>query len=253
MATGVLVGLRSGLYPGTCGTWFRSGVTSASDLESGGDRVRRRGAPDRTWVVRPSDFAARAKRNVTERVGAQPRVTDLLRRWADGEHVAFEEALPLVYDELYRIARIKMARERAGHTLQPTALVNEAVAALMQWQGYVFTDRQHFLRAACLAMRRILVDYARTRAQDVQAEVSLSEDDVEVPGQTEASVVSAVALSAALDHLAAEDPKAAEIAGLRLFADLPLREIAELTAMPLPTVHRRWVYAKAMIQKELTT
>ncbi|MEO6325126.1 MAG: ECF-type sigma factor [Thermoanaerobaculia bacterium] len=190
---------------------------------------------------------------MTERVDTAHRVTGLLRRWAGGDEAAFEEALPLVYDELYRIARAKMARERPGHTLQPTALVNEAVASLMQWQGHAFTDRQHFLRAACLAMRRILTDYARTRAQDIQAEVSLSQDHVEVPGQTAASVVSAVALSAALDHLAAEDPKAAEIAGLRLFADLSLKEISAMTGTPPSTAHRRWVYAKAVIQRELTS
>jgi RNA polymerase sigma factor (TIGR02999 family) len=188
---------------------------------------------------------------LAKHVDAAHRVTNLLRRWAGGDDAAFEEAMPLVYDELYRIARAKMARERASHTLQPTALVNEAVAALMQWQGHTFSDRQHFLRAACLAMRRVLTEYARTRAQAVQAEVSLS-GGIDVPGQTAASIVSAVALSAAIDHLAAEDAKAAEIAGLRLFADLPLREIAELTGMALPTVHRRWVYAKAVIQRELS-
>ena len=187
---------------------------------------------------------------MAERSDAAHRVTDLLRRWAGGDEAAFEEAIPLVYDELYRIARAKMARERAGHTLQPTALVNEAVAALMQWQGHTFTDRQHFLRAACLAMRRVLTDYARTRARAVQAEVSLS-GDIEIPGRSEASIVSAVALSAALDHLAAEDAKAAEIASLRLFADLTLKEIAEMTGTTLPSAHRKWVYAKVVIQREL--
>jgi RNA polymerase sigma factor (TIGR02999 family) len=188
---------------------------------------------------------------MAEGVDAAHRVTDLLRRWAGGDQAAFEEALPLVYDELYRIARAKLAHERVGHTLQPTALVNETVAALMQWQGHAFTDRQHFVRAACLAMRRILTEYARTRAQAVQAEVSLSED-VDVPGQTAASIVSAVALSVALDHLAAEDAKAAEIAGLRLFADLTLQEIADMTGAKVSTVHRRWIYAKAVIHRELS-
>ncbi|MCG3193051.1 MAG: hypothetical protein DIJKHBIC_02300 [Thermoanaerobaculia bacterium] len=188
---------------------------------------------------------------MAEPLDAAHRVTDLLRRWAAGDAAAFEEALPLVYDELYRIARAKMSRERVGHTLQPTALVNEAVAALMQWQGHAFTDRQHFLRAACLAMRRVLTEYARSRAQAVPAAVSLS-SDIDVPGQTAASVVSAVALSVALDHLAAEDAKAAEIAGLRLFADLTLQEIADMTGMTLSTAHRRWIYAKALIQRELS-
>lgn len=188
---------------------------------------------------------------MAERVDAAHRVTDLLRRWAEGDHAAFEEAIPLVYEELRRIARRKMASERAGHTLQPTALVNEAVAALMRWDGYVFEDRQHFLRAACLVMRRVLADYARRRAQAVTAEVSLSQDDVDVVGQTESTVVSAVALSEALDHLAGEDAHAAEIAGLRLFSDLTLQQVAELTGTTLPTAHRRWVYAKAFIQREL--
>ncbi len=178
------------------------------------------------------------------------RITALLRRWSAGDHAALDEVLPLVYDELHRIARLKMSRERGSHTLQPTALLNEAMASLMRWDGHAFTDRQHFFRAACLAMRRVLTDHARSRARTLQAEISLSEG-IDAAGRQDESVVSAVALSRALDRLAAEDPKAAEIAGLRLFADLTLKEIAEVTGMPLPTAHRRWVYAKALIQREL--
>ncbi len=185
-------------------------------------------------------------------IAPQRRVTDLLRRWSAGEETAFEEAVSLVYEDLYRIARRKMAAERPGHTLQPTALVNEAIAKMMGWDGYTFADRGHFLRAACLAMRRILTDYARKRAQAVQAEVSLAEGDVEVPGETGASVVSAVALSQALDRLAAEDAKAAEVATLRLFADLTLQQIAEVIGTTVPTAHRKWVYAKAFLRKELS-
>lgn len=185
-------------------------------------------------------------------VAPQRRVTELLRRWSAGDESAFEEAIPLVYDDLYRIARRKMANERPGHTLQPTALVNEAVAAMMQWQGYTFADRAHFLRAACLAMRRVLTDYARRRAQAVQAEVSLAEGDVDVPGGDGTTTVSAVALSQALDRLATEDAKTAEIASLRLFADLTLEQVAEVTGTTVPTAHRRWVYAKAFLRKELS-
>ncbi|MBK6407884.1 MAG: sigma-70 family RNA polymerase sigma factor [Holophagales bacterium] len=186
-------------------------------------------------------------------VAPKQRVTELLRRWSTGDETAFEEAVSLVYEDLYRIARRKMANERPGHTLQPTALVNEAIAQMMGWNGYTFADRGHFLRAACLAMRRVLIDYARKRAQAVQAEVSLAEGDVEIPGETGASVVSAIALSQALDHLAAEDPKTAEVASLRLFADLTLQQIAEVTETTVPTVHRKWVYAKAFLRKELSS
>ena len=182
----------------------------------------------------------------------QRRVTDLLRRWSAGEETAFEEAVSLVYADLHRIARRKMVNERPGHTLQPTALVNEAIAEMMRWDGYTFADRAHFLRAACLAMRRILADYARKRAQAVQAEVSLAEGDVEVPGETGASIVSAVALSQALDRLGVEDPTTAEVATLRLFADLTLQQVAELTGTTVPTAHRKWVYAKAFLRKELS-
>ncbi|MHB1046740.1 MAG: ECF-type sigma factor [Thermoanaerobaculia bacterium] len=180
-------------------------------------------------------------------------MTELLRRWSCGDENAFEEAVSLVYEDLYRIARRKMANERPGHTLQPTALVNEAIAQMMGWNGYTFADRGHFLRAACLAMRRVLTDYARKRAQAVQAEVSLAEGDVEVPGETGASVVSAVALSQALDRLAAEDAKTAEVATLRLFADLTLQQVAEVTGTTVPTAHRKWVYAKAFLRKELSS
>lgn len=184
-------------------------------------------------------------------VAPQRRVTDLLRRWSAGEEAAFEEAVGLVYEDLYRIARRRMAGERRGHTLQPTALVNEAIARLMGWEGYTFADRAHFVRAACQAMRRVLADHARKRAQAVQAEVSLAEGDVEVPGETGASVVSAAALSQALDRLAAEDAKTAEVATLRLFADFTLQQVADATGMTVPTVHRKWVYAKAYLRKAL--
>lgn len=184
-------------------------------------------------------------------VAPERRVTDLLRRWSAGEEAAFEEAVALVYDDLHRIARRRMAAERPGHTLQPTALVNEAIARLMGWEGYTFADRAHFVRAACQAMRRVLADHARKRAQAVQAEVSLAEGDVEVPGETGASVVSAAALSQALDRLAAEDAKTAEVATLRLFADFTLQQVAEATGLTVPTVHRKWVYAKAYLRKAL--
>lgn len=180
------------------------------------------------------------------------RVTDLLRRWGAGDESALEEAIPLVYDDLHRIARRKMANERPGHTLQPTALLNEAIAAMMQWQGYTYADRAHFLRAACLAMRRVLTDHARRRAQGIQAEVSLAEGDVDVPGSDGTTTVSAVALSQALDRLAAEDTKTAEIATLRVFADLTLQQVAEVTGTTVPTAHRRWVYAKAFLRRELS-
>ena len=116
-------------------------------------------------------------------VAPQQRVTELLRRWSTGDETAFEEAVSLVYEDLHRTARRKMANERPGHTLQPTALVNEAIAGIMSWDGYAYADRAHFLRAACFAMRRVLVDYARKRARTVQAEVSLAEGDVEIPGE----------------------------------------------------------------------
>lgn len=186
-------------------------------------------------------------------VAPQQRVTELLRRWRAGDESAFEEAVSLVYEDLRRIARRRMANERRGHTLQPTALVNEAIARIMGWPGYTLADRAHLIRAACFAMRRVLIDYARKRAQAVQAEVSLAEGDVEIPGETGASVVSAIALSQALDHLAAEDPKASEVATLRLFAELTLQEIAEVTGSTVPTVHRKWVYAKAFLRKELSS
>ncbi len=185
-------------------------------------------------------------------VGSQPRITDLLRRWSAGDRLAFDEAVTLAYEDLYRIARRKMANERRGHTLQPTALVNEAIAEMMRWEGFTFSDRAHFLRAACLAMRRILTDYARRRAQTVHADASLEDGDVEVAGETGASVVSSIALSQVLERLAAEDAVTAEVATLRLFADLTLEQIADISKVSVPTAHRKWVYAKAHIRKELS-
>jgi RNA polymerase sigma factor (TIGR02999 family) len=181
------------------------------------------------------------------------RVTDLLRRWRAGDEAAFEAAIGLVYEDLRRIARRRMARERRGHTLQPTALVHEAVSKMMAWPDVTFADRAHFIRAACMAMQRVLVDHARRRARNVQADASLAEGSVEVPGETGADIASAAALSQALDRLAEEDPKTAEVARLRLFAELTLEEVSEITKISVATVQRKWIYARAILRKVLAS
>lgn len=178
-----------------------------------------------------------------------PPVTEQLRRWASGDDEAFEEVIPLLYGELHRIAVRKLGSERRHHTLQPTALVNEAVAAMMRWRGHAFANRKHFLRAACLAMSRILVDYARRRRRSVQADSSAAE--VLVAVEAADTVISGVAIGLALERLSCEDPFLGEVAGLRLFSDLTLEQIASATGRSVAAVYRRWVYARAVLSQEL--
>jgi len=178
-------------------------------------------------------------------------VTQLLNAIDAGDPQAAERLLPLVYDELRKLAAAKMAQEKPGQTLQATALVHEAWLRLagsnqQQWRG-----RSHFFGAAAEAMRRILVDRARQKAR-VRHGGGLERVDLEhVNLAIEDNDETLLAMSDALDTLARESPQKAEIVKLRYFTGLENREIAGALGVSLSTVERSWAYARSWLHREL--
>jgi RNA polymerase sigma factor (TIGR02999 family) len=180
-------------------------------------------------------------------------VTQILDAIQSGEPKAAERLLPLVYDELRRLAAQKLAQEKPGQTLQPTALVHEAYLRLIgadadkRWHG-----RGHFFAGAAEAMRRILIDHARTKraAKRGGGRRRLSLDDVEaIAPEPDEDVL---AVDEALTNLAAVDRPAAELVQLRHFAGLTLPEVAEVLGVSPRTADRLWAYARAWLHRELT-
>lgn len=177
---------------------------------------------------------------------ADPRLTQLLRAWQQGDAPAGEQLVPLVYAELRRIARIKLAAERGGHTLQPTALVHEAWLRLMQQHGADWQNRAQFFAIASQAMRRILVDHARRRqaAKRGAGEPMASVDELADVLVSDVPDDQLVALDAALERLAALDERQARIVELRFFGGLSVEETAGLLALSPTTVKREWATAR---------
>jgi RNA polymerase sigma factor (TIGR02999 family) len=177
--------------------------------------------------------------------------TELLLAWRRGDQRAFDELVPLVHDELRRRARQYMAREQAGHTLQATALVNEAYLQLIELKHIRWQDRAHFFAMAARMMRRILVDFARARRNEKRGgewrKVSLQE----------ALLVSAdagqdlVALDEALSALEAAHPRKSQVVELRFFGGLSIEETAEALQVSIDTVKRDWRFAKLWLLREL--
>jgi RNA polymerase sigma factor (TIGR02999 family) len=180
-------------------------------------------------------------------------VTQILSQLEQGDPCAAEQLLPLIYDELRKLAAAKMACEAPEHTLQATALVHEAYIRLVdleparRWNG-----RQHFLAVAAIAMRRILVDWARkkgsTKRGGDRSRIDL--DDVELMSHSRPETV--LAVDEALEQLAAHDADSARVAELRLFSGLSLEEVAQSLGISTSTAHRRWLYARASLHDALT-
>ncbi len=175
----------------------------------------------------------------------------LLRAWSSGDESALERLAPLVYDELHRLAHRYMARERAGHTLQTTALVNEAYLRLVDVNSVQWQDRAHFFAIAAKLMRRILVDFARTRGYQKRGgnlqRVSFDEALVITPKPSE----DLVKLDDALQSLAEMDPRKAQVVELRYFGGLSVEETAAVLKVAPITVMRDWNIAKLWLCKEL--
>jgi RNA polymerase sigma factor (TIGR02999 family) len=177
-------------------------------------------------------------------------ITALLARWSGGDAAAGDEVLPLVYRELRAIARARFRQESPGHTLQPTALVHETFLKL-QGQGRVhWQSRGHFLSVAAHLMRRILIDHARERGAAKRGggrqRVTLGDVALEIDGE-----VDVLALDAALERLAAEDPRSARIVELRFFAGMTVAETAAALGVSEPTIKRDWAFARAWLAEEL--
>ena len=178
-------------------------------------------------------------------------VTGLLHAWSAGDPEALKKLMPLVYDELRARAGAQMRRERAGHTLQPTALVHEAYLKLVGEKGISWQNRAHFFGVAARAMREILVDHARGRAATKRGglETRVSIDDVTV--SIEPPTLDLLALDTALRHLAAMDERQARLVELRVFSGLTIDESAEVLGCSHATVSREWKHAQAWLRREM--
>jgi RNA polymerase sigma factor (TIGR02999 family) len=177
--------------------------------------------------------------------------TELLRAWSQGDGTALDRLVPLVYEELHRLARRYMRQERPDHTLQATSLVNEAYLRLIDVNRVEWRDRAHFLAVAAQMMRRILVEFARNRHRQKRGggAVRVSLDDVqELAGANEHDLV---ALSDALNGLATFDSRMSKIVELRFFGGLTVAETAEVLNISPETVMRDWKTAKAWLLREL--
>lgn len=180
-----------------------------------------------------------------------PRATALLLAWQGGDRAAFDELVPIVHDELRRLARGYMSRERRDHTLQVTALVNEAYLRLIHLNRIQWQDRAHFLAMAARLMRRILVDAARARLNDKRggALQLASLDDALDVGTTRPTDL--VALDDALQALADVNARQSQVVELRFFGGLTTEETAEVLAVSPGTVKRDWQFAKLWLLREL--
>ena len=178
-------------------------------------------------------------------------VTRILNALDKGDEQATAELLPLVYEELRRLAAHKMAGEMAGHTLQPTALVHEAWLRLNSARAQSWENRAHFFGAAAEAMRRILVESARRRQSLKRGAGAAHEELHESVLVLTAPPDELLAVHEALDQLAAEDPAAAELVKLRYFVGMTMEESATALGLPPRTAERLWTYAKVWLKREI--
>ncbi len=191
-------------------------------------------------------------------------VTRLLQRWAGGDAAALEDLWPLVYDDVRRLARRQMARERGDHTLQGTALVNEAFIRLAGQRVFQWQNREQFLSLAAQVMRRVLVDHARQRGaqrrgdgakrlslHDTQAAIEV--DEAQALRALDDERIDVLAIDSALTRLALIDAPQSRIVELRYFGGLTLEETASVAGISLASVKREWAVARAWLRRELST
>jgi RNA polymerase sigma factor (TIGR02999 family) len=179
-------------------------------------------------------------------------LTQLLAQWSGGDGQALDEMIPLVYDELRRMAHGHMARERDGHTMQATALVNEVYLKLKNERGADWKNRAQFFAVAAQMMRRILVDYARqhTRAKRGGGAQQVTLDDAMLVSKDNASEM--LAVDEALQKLEQLDKRKGQVAVMRFFAGLTTEEAAEALSISVETVARDLRFARAWLRKELS-
>jgi len=179
-------------------------------------------------------------------------VSTLLRAWSDGQEGALDQLTPVVYEELRRLAHRQMARERAGHSLQTTALVNEAYLRLVDFNRMRWVDRAHFFAVSAQLMRRILIDNARRH--NLKRGAGLEQVSLQLAeAAAESRDPDLIALDDALTSLAQFDPRKAQVVELRFFGGLSVEETAAVLKISVITVIRDWNTAKAWLHRELTS
>jgi RNA polymerase sigma-70 factor (ECF subfamily) len=179
-------------------------------------------------------------------------VTQLLGQWSGGDEGALEKLIPLVQPELHRLAHHYMSRERAGHTLQTTAILNEAYLRLVDNTKPVWQGRTHFIAAAAQLMRRIMVDHARERQSLKRGGGACKVTLDEAALVTETRSQELLDLDEALEKLGAQDARKSQIVELRYFGGLTVGETAEFLKLSQRTVEREWTMAKAWLYRELS-
>lgn len=182
-----------------------------------------------------------------------PPVTELLRRLRAGDAAAAEQLMPVIQGELHRIAEASFQGQREGHTLQPTALLNEAWMRLFAGQSQDWKDRTHFLSTAARAMRHVLVDYARARGRLKRGKrAEFDPEHLEaLMGVFEERSIDVLSLDEALGRLTQFDARLAGVVELRFFGGLSVPEVAEALDVSVTTVERDWRLARAWLRKEL--
>jgi len=179
-------------------------------------------------------------------------ITGLLRAWGGGDKVALDRLMPLVYQELRRLARRQMRRERQADTLQTTALVNEAYLRLVDYKRVQARDRNHFLAIAAQAMRRILIEHARSRWSDKRGSNPQKISLEDVADVLDARAANLLALDEALQALSTIDPRKAELVELRYFGGLTMEETANVLGISTPTAERDWRKARIWLHREIS-
>jgi RNA polymerase sigma factor (TIGR02999 family) len=185
------------------------------------------------------------------KIGPMSEVTQLLNAIDAGDPKAADQLLPLVYEELRKLAVVRMANERAGHTLQPTALVHEAWLKIAGVGSEHFANRRHFFKAAATAMQQILIDRARRKkrlkhgANQASEELHESRLTIAVPSEE------LLAVNDALQELAKKEPQAAEVVQLRYFVGMTVPEIADALDLAPRTVDRHWAFARAWLKRTI--
>ena len=210
-------------------------------------------APAAAGERRPARLASIVRMTRPAEGADLAEVTGLLRAWSEGDAQAFERVVPLVYDELHRMAARYLAGERSTVSLQATGLVNELCLRLLGWDEIRWQNRQHFFGVSAGMMRRVLVDIARRRRAGRRGgphtvrvpietvDVAASEPDVDV-----------LAIDMVLDQLALEDPRKAQVVELRFFGGLSVDETAEALGVSARTVHTDWAFARAWLYRRLS-
>jgi RNA polymerase sigma-70 factor, ECF subfamily len=183
---------------------------------------------------------------------SEQTVTELLRAWGDGDQQALERLTPFVYKELHRLAHRYMADERAGHSLQTTALVNELYLRLVDVRGVSWQSRTQFFAICARIMRRILIDFARSRQYQKRGGKAVSVTLDDALGVSPAPAVELLALDDALKGLAKFDPRKHHVVELRFFGGLSVEETAEVLKISPETVMRDWKLARAWLTRELS-